>query len=235
MNRTTVFRWLTLGFFTLALPLWLIVGSVRVVMNPFWLHFEYTRADFRADPYGMTMQDRLNYGHYGIDYLLNGEDIRFLANLRLPASLCVEGFVTGDSCPLFNAAALRHMEDVKIVTQAAYGTALVTLIIGLVLGFFVQRHIWLRGLWQGSLLTLALIAGIVILAIGAWDVFFDLFHGLFFEAGTWQFYYSDTLIRLYPEQFWFDSALVVGGLTSVGALVCGAWAWRQLRITTSAR
>jgi integral membrane protein (TIGR01906 family) len=55
-------------------------------------------------------------------------------------------------------------------------------------------------------------------AVVAWDTFFTAFHQLFFAGGTWVFAYSDTLIRLFPEQFWFDAALTVGGLTLLGAL-----------------
>jgi uncharacterized membrane protein len=43
---------------------------------------------------------------------------------------------------------------------------------------------------------------------------------MFFEAGTWQFYNSDTLIRLYPQQFWFDASLVIAAMTIGGALLC---------------
>jgi hypothetical protein len=33
------------------------------------------------------------------------------------------------------------------------------------------------------------------------------------------FLYEDTLIRLFPEQFWFDAALFIGALTVIGAVV----------------
>ncbi|MEO0599678.1 MAG: DUF1461 domain-containing protein, partial [Chloroflexota bacterium] len=59
----------------------------------------------------------------------------------------------------------------------------------------------------------------------AWDFFFTQFHNVFFEQGTWRFYYSDTLIRLYPERFWFEASLVVGVLTVVGALVILGISW----------
>ncbi|MCA9894424.1 MAG: DUF1461 domain-containing protein, partial [Anaerolineae bacterium] len=63
------------------------------------------------------------------------------------------------------------------------------------------------------------IVGIVVAAIFAWDTFFALFHSLFFQEGSWQFYYSDTLIRLYPEQFWLDAAIFIGGMSLLGAAV----------------
>jgi integral membrane protein (TIGR01906 family) len=57
----------------------------------------------------------------------------------------------------------------------------------------------------------------VIIAALSWDTFFTSFHSIFFASGTWQFEYSDTLIRLFPEQFWFDAAVTIGALTILGA------------------
>jgi uncharacterized membrane protein len=43
---------------------------------------------------------------------------------------------------------------------------------------------------------------------------FVAFHNVFFEAGTWQFLFSDTLIRLFPERFWRDTFIAVGVLSA---------------------
>jgi uncharacterized membrane protein len=48
---------------------------------------------------------------------------------------------------------------------------------------------------------------------------------VFFTGDTWLFNYTDTLIRLYPEQFWFDAATVIGVMTIVEAILLGALAW----------
>ncbi|MCL4254381.1 MAG: DUF1461 domain-containing protein, partial [Anaerolineae bacterium] len=76
-----------------------------------------------------------------------------------------------------------------------------------------------NGIFTGGIGIITLIITIVIMAIIAWDTFFTLFHTLLFESGTWQFLYSDTLIRLFPEKFWFDAALTIGILTSLFAIV----------------
>jgi integral membrane protein (TIGR01906 family) len=70
---------------------------------------------------------------------------------------------------------------------------------------------------------------VVLAAILSWDVFFTGFHTLFFQSDTWYFAYSDTLIRLFPEQFWFDAALLIGGLAIIEALVVIAFTirWRK--------
>jgi integral membrane protein (TIGR01906 family) len=63
---------------------------------------------------------------------------------------------------------------------------------------------------------LVMAAVIALFASLAFWQFFTLFHALFFKGDTWLFEYSDTLIRLFPLQFWEDvfiwvAVIVVGG------------------------
>ena len=57
-----------------------------------------------------------------------------------------------------------------------------------------------------------------ILSIASWDRAFDAFHEVFFAEGTWRFPYSDSLIRLYPEQLFIDAALFVAVFVTLCAL-----------------
>lgn len=207
-------------YLSAAVPVLLVLVSVRLVMTPLFLRIEYHRPGFPEDFYGFTTEDRLEYAPYALSYLLNDADIAYLGNLTFP-----------DGRPLYNDRELKHMEDVKVVTRYAYllligggGITLLLLVVGL--GRVSLRNATRAGLMQGAILTLALISMIVVLAVAAWDVFFTGFHELFFESGTWLFLYSDTLIRLFPEQFWFDAALTIGGLTTAGALVILVWTWQ---------
>ena len=203
-------------FVTIACPLLLVLFNVRLVMTPAFLTFEYTRPDFPADFYGFTQADRLNCAPYAINYLLNGADITYLGDLRFP-----------DGTPLFNARELKHMRDVKTVTQIAYGAAVVIALMAAGAGYVLWRHRRLAlALFRGSLLTLGMIAAIIFAAVLNWNFFFTGFHTLFFKNGTWYFDYSDTLIRLFPEQFWFDASLLIGGLTIIEALIMLLVAWR---------
>ena len=189
------------------LPVLLVLLNARLVMSPAFLHFEYTRPDFPEDYFGLAMEERLQYAPYAINYLLNGDNITYLGDLRFP-----------DGTSLFNDRELRHMRDVKLMTQITFGGALVAGILAVTAGYALLRSGRLaRALMYGSLLTLGLIAAVVIVAIFSWETFFTSFHALFFADGTWYFAYSDTLIRLFPEQFWFDAALLVGGLTTLEA------------------
>lgn len=206
---TTVLRVLL----TVLIPLLLVLGSARLLMTPLWLQFEYNRPGFPVDVYGFTTEDRLTYAPPAIDYLLNDADISFLGDMRFP-----------NDRPLYTASELQHMHDVKVLTQVAFQFALVAAVVAVAIMWWLGRRphtspaLW-RALRDAGLITLAAIAAIVIGAVTAWDAFFTAFHNLFFAEGTWQFLYSDTLIRLFPEQFWFDSAIVIGTVTGGVALV----------------
>ncbi len=199
------------AYLTLIYPVLLILMGARLVMSPGFLSFEYNRPDFPADFYGFTTADRLTYAPYAVDYLLNGEDIDYLGDLTFD-----------DGRGLFNDRELRHMRDVKALTTAAFGFA-----VGAgALAIAATVYLWRRApntlalaLRSGAFLTIALILLIALTALAAWDFFFTGFHRIFFEGDTWYFLYSDTLIRLFPEQFWFDAAILIGVIAVLAALI----------------
>jgi integral membrane protein (TIGR01906 family) len=204
-------RRLQFAIVAISLAVLLVMLNVRLVMSPLWLQIEYTRPGFPADPFGLTTEDRLYYGRYAVDYLIYQHDIAYLGNLRFP-----------DGRPLYNERELVHMRDVQWVTIVAFVIAVSA---GVILAFALLllrrrdgRAGALRSLRVGALLTIALLLGTCLLAIVGWEFFFTGFHQLFFADGTWYFLTSDTLIRLFPEQFWFDSALLIGGLTMLQSL-----------------
>lgn len=214
-------NWLLRLYITLMIPFLLVVGSARLVMTPDFLAFEYNRPNFPADSYGFSVYDRHEYGPYGVNYIINNEPIEYLANLELLGELC---FPPDERpCPAFNVFELSHMEDVQAVAQGLFKVGLwaglLAIIVSIVLIRFFKIYALRLALMQGSLLTIGLIITIALLAVTAWDTFFSGFHQLFFTEGTWQFYYSDTLIRLYPEQFWFDASITAGILTTIGAVI----------------
>jgi integral membrane protein (TIGR01906 family) len=208
---------------TALIPLLLVLISVRLVMTPQFLAFEYNRPDFPVDIYGFTREDRLYFAPFAVDYLLNDAGIEYLGDLTFD-----------DGRPLFNARELGHMVDVKMLTRAALTVLTVALPVALVLGVLLARQPQHRprlgvALMTGGSIALLLMVTVAGLALVAWDTFFTGFHQAFFADGTWIFDYSDTLIRLFPERFWFDAALTIGVLTAVGALICIAAGWGLAR------
>ncbi|MBI1854868.1 MAG: DUF1461 domain-containing protein [Chloroflexi bacterium] len=49
-----------------------------------------------------------------------------------------------------------------------------------------------------------------------------------FEPGSWLFAYSDTLIRLFPLQFWMDATFMITVFSLIGGLLAAfiGWRWR---------
>jgi integral membrane protein (TIGR01906 family) len=207
---------------TILLPVLLVLGSVRLMMTPLWVQIEYNRPGFPEDVFGFTTEERLTYAPLAIEYLVNDAGIDFLGDAQ---SL--------DGRMLYTERELEHMYDVKVVTQVAFQVLLVAAVVAVLVGGILlnrpqtRTHFW-RAVRDAGLITLGAIAAIVIGAVLAWNAFFTAFHNLFFAEGTWQFLYSDTLIRLFPEQFWFDTAIVIGVLTGIGALVFVVIGRRQL-------
>jgi integral membrane protein (TIGR01906 family) len=129
------------------------------------------------------------------------------------------------------------MLDVKNVIQSSMRVLQVSFIVLILLGVWAWLAKWLDdyllGLQRGGILVLVLIGGIIFSVLVAFNAIFIIFHQIFFKAGTWTFLYSDTLIRLFPERFWQDTFLMVGGLSVfLGLLVF--FIARKLRLNRKA-
>jgi integral membrane protein (TIGR01906 family) len=80
---------------------------------------------------------------------------------------------------------------------------------------------------RGGWLTIGLILAVLAAVMISFDALFTAFHRLFFTGDTWLFYFSDTLIRLFPMRFWRDGFIMMGAFTISGALAAG-YLGRQL-------
>ena len=224
---------------TILLPVVIVVGVVRLVINPWYLQFEYHTPAFPADPYGFTLQDRLTYGRLAVKYLVNSADISFLGDLRFPAGQQAPPpscQTMTDCTQLYNDRELEHMLDVKIVVSGAMRVLEISAVILVLLALWAWRGKWLkdyiRGLQRGGILTLIILGLIILTVMVAFNYLFILFHEIFFKAGTWTFLFSDTLIRLFPERFWEDTFLVVGGLSAaLGILFFSFSTWILRKLT----
>lgn len=198
-------------------PVLTLIAAVRLVATPLFLALAYGRPGFPADAYGFSWAERLTYASYGVDYLNNFAGPEYLGGLRLP-----------DGQALFTQGEVQHMVDVKNLIGVVYVIGAVLAVLAIVLIAYLARRYAggvRRGLFAGALATLGLIAVLAVAAILGWESFFTTFHQLFFNAGTWTFYATDSLIRLYPEQFWIDSALTIAALVLVTVVVVLVTCW----------
>lgn len=223
-SRFTVWLRLVLSILvTIAVPVLLVLISVRLVMTDTYLQIEYNKRDFPPDDYGFTLQDRLHYAPFALQYLLGSDGIDYLGNLKFP-----------DGRPLYNERELEHMIDVKTVFRSTLLALGITVLIfagslSILIGSQEGRQALRVGFFSGGLLMLVILGGLILLLLTNWDAFFTDFHDLFFAQGTWMFDYSDTLIRLFPIRFWQDAALTIGGMSAAGALVLIFVSWQWAR------
>ena len=207
MNQklSSILSWLT----TLLTPIFLLGLGLRILLTPIFYNVEYRMPYFPPDTYGFSQEDRLHWAPYAVDYLINNADISYLGDLT---------FENGS--PLYNERELSHMHDVKLVTKGSLRVWYVTVVLLIGLGAWAWFGKWWQAYRQGLRRGGWLMIGLVLVlglfgAIAFWQLF-TLFHALFFEGDTWRFEFSDTLIRLFPMQFWQD-AFLWAGVISVGS------------------
>lgn len=202
-------------------PVVLLVLAIRAVASPLFLWVEYYRPGFPGDGYGFNADDRITYGSYAVDYLSNWSGPRYLGEL-----------VNRNGEKLFKEGEVSHMADVKTVMLSAFGAGALMIIIGIIAMLYLRKRSTggiRRGLFAGSIVTLVLILGLGTLAALGWQQFFAEFHQIFFANGTWTFSLDDTLIRLFPGQFWMDAGIVIGALVFVVALLTLIFTWPTRR------
>ncbi|YCK80684.1 TIGR01906 family membrane protein [Arthrobacter sp. D3-18] len=202
-------------------PVILLVLAVRAVTSPLFLWVEYNRPGFPGDGYGFSTDDRMTYGSYAVDYLSNWAGPRYLG-----------GLVNQDGDKLFTDSEVSHMADVKLVILSSFGAGLLLIILSIIAILYLRKRSTggiRRGLFAGSIVTLVIIIGLAVLAVLSWQQFFTEFHRIFFANGTWTFSLEDTLIRLFPGQFWIDAGIVIGALVFLAATLTFIFTWPTKR------
>ena len=203
---------------TILVPIVLLGIGLRLLLSPLFLQVEYNMPGFPEDNYGFTKEDRLRWAPFAVDYLVNRADISYLGDLRFD-----------DGTPLYNERELSHMHDVKVVTQGALNVFYLALAALALIGLWSKRgeqwQAFRRGLKRGGwwmiglagTLAVVVLVGMFILPDLFWE-FFSGFHAIFFEGDSWQFAFSDTLIRLFPIRFWQDAFLYAAVIAVLGGV-----------------
>jgi uncharacterized membrane protein len=202
-----------------SVPAVALTGAIWLIAAPWFLRWEYGRAGFPAAE-GFTEPERLAAAIPSTLYLT-----------RPSVSTADLAALEHDGRPLYEPGEISHLEDVRRLVRAigAGGAAGAFVILG-ALAAALKDPRWRQPFGTGLLFGGAGTIGAVALAGAAvavsWSWFFVAFHEVLFPPGTWQFSMSSGLIRLFPERFWFDSAIALVScvaLTSAGAMTCGAW------------
>ena len=196
-----------------------IAIAILPFLTPAWVSFDQGRAQ-AAEWTGFT------------DAELSVATNAILHDLVLgPPDFAVE--VRGS--PLLEERERSHMRDVRGVFAGFFliaGVAAVGLVV-LVAGARRMGHP--ERAWSAvstgmrGLIVAIVVAGVV--AAVAFDQLFELFHTLFFPAGSFTFDpRTDRLVQLFPFTFWSETTIVLGAVIVVAAAILsvgfGRWARR---------
>jgi len=193
-------------------PLIIVPAVVRLLTTDQYLAFEYGKSDFPKDMFGFDQSQRFSHASDNLRYIVEDRPPAFLADQK-----------HGDA-PLYDPREVSHMQDVQNVFRGVWNLweyASVLFFICILALTLVDggRKLIAASLKTGGLVTVGLFALVGIGAAVALQAGFVLFHRFFFVEGSWLFNFTDTLIRLFPQQFWFDSAVTVSSLSLLGGFL----------------
>lgn len=195
----------------IALPIFLVLSNVNLVMTPLFVQYQYAKPDFPPS----ERFDAASRTKFAI------ETVRFTRGELTNVDL--------QNLNVYNERELSHMRDVQQVATRA-------LALDYVLGIFIVVGLlvlWRAGsvmaarsaLFKGAVLTLVIFGAIGLFALVAFDAFFVAFHRIFFVGDSWLFLTTDSLIQFYPGPFWVNASLGIAILTLLEALVLFAFGW----------
>lgn len=209
--------WETIALWVLALcvPLVLLLSNLYLLATPLFVRSEYAKPSF---PPAETFSDteRLTLAEATVHYLRSSEGPDFLRTL-------------GSGWQVYNEREIRHLVDVKIVMNGAFTVHALALVLSLAAFFWLWRRSAHRSAWsavaRGCTILLGALFAIGVVAYFGFDTFFVSFHRVFFSGDTWLFAYTDTLIQLFPLQFWIDATWTMALLAAGEAALLGTVAF----------
>jgi integral membrane protein (TIGR01906 family) len=205
-----VVRALATALFILAIPLALIGTNVRFLANEGRVYtYAYDQYNAPART-GIARDELVRAGGELRDYFNSDE--------KLVSIQVMQG---NREISLFNEKETQHLRDVKSVflfVDHVQEIALVY-IMAYVVGVFVWarerplRRLAIHAL-SGGLLTMGIIVSLGLVALSGFDQAFEQFHHIAFSNNLWLLDpATDHLIQMFPEGFWFDVTMFLGGLT----------------------
>jgi integral membrane protein (TIGR01906 family) len=206
----------------LATALALVALTIPLFLNPLWVAFEQGRAQATA------------WTGYSETELRTATDA-ILGDLVVgPPDFDVG--VAGE--PVLNERERAHMRDVRGVFIGFFAVTILAAAVAAVVA--TRRHGELRrATWRavrGG--AVGLVAGLAlagVIAVVAFAALFETFHRVFFAGGSYTFDpRTERLVQLFPFTFWQETAIAVGVVSAVLAILVAAVATRRLSRATAA-
>jgi integral membrane protein (TIGR01906 family) len=201
----------------LATAVVILAVAIPLFLNPWWVGFEQGRAQAAA------------WTGYP-DAVLREVTDSVLADLVIGPQ---DFDVAVDGAPVLDERERSHMRDVRTVFAGFFALAAILAEAAVIVAWRRRRSAALRrASWEAVLggavgLIAALVIGGVI-AFVAFDTLFEVFHQLLFPGGSYDFDPStEKLVQLFPFVFWQESAIAVGAVAIVIAVVVALVAYRR--------
>ena len=178
---------------------------------------------------GLPQEEVLRIAQETRDYLTNDDE-------RLDVNV--------DGAPFYSEREILHMIDVKRLMARTFdaGWAALGYIVAFV-ALVIWRHrrraaqVLARSTLSACGVVALLVVALGVIGIAGFDAAFRQFHLIFFTNDLWQLSSRDGLIQLFPQRFFFDTTMLIGGVTLAvvvtPALLAGFYEWRQRRSLTS--
>ena len=216
MSRIGFLLW---ALFIVTVPLFLITISVTWAFNsPSLYNNGFERYSISRST-GITNADLRQVG----------ADIRSYINSS-DEPMDIQTSIFGVEQALFNPKEIAHMRDVKNLVRGVYILALVSVIYlstMTLFGFIKQGRLFTLAIAKrlaiGGGLTMAMLILFSAVAAMGFDSLFIKFHEISFANDFWRLNpRTDYLVRIFPDNFWFDATVWVAMRAIVGALIITA-------------
>ena len=187
----------------LAIPILIVSVAVNIYADSLNLYTGGFSKYHISEATGISNTQLQGVAHGMVDY--------FNGKVRSPQ---VEVDIRGIERPVYNQKELIHLEDVRKIIDIFKMLEILSLIIFLVTGLYLFFKFGvirlLKGLQAGAVVTVVFLGSVMLWALIDFNSIFYFFHILSFSNDLWLLDpATDYLIMMFPEGFFFDSAILM--------------------------
>jgi integral membrane protein (TIGR01906 family) len=192
-----------------SLPIFVVLTALLITSKPWITSLIYNIPYFPDDPFGFSVLERTHYAKLISAYLSGNVDYNVLSELHFQINITAQNSSDLTSLgykKLFGERELKHLIEVRTILSACFlgwYAILLILISGFIVSWrYAEVAIYFNAIERGSKISALILSIIILASIWFFMFIFDGLHELLFSNRSWIFPPTDTLIRLFPEEYW---------------------------------